>query len=480
MLATNDVSGAGGVSRLTNERPGLPSKVLAGALAALIVLLTLLILPSAQMPLPEVKPFLPMFAATVFITEYLTGYVLYTHYRVLREPFLACLAGAYFFVAVMVSVQILIFPGVFSATGLLGAGPQSAVWLWTLWHGGFPAIVGLALMLRVPFVREHVMMRLPGTGNGTLLMVHAPILAALLAYLAVADGGLLPPLIDGASYQQLVQSPAAPIVIVLATLALVACVVISRLRDLLSVWLAVALVAGLADIVLTLAASSRYSLGWYAGRCMSMVSSSLVLGTLLWETTGLYRRLAQVHAALAESSLHDALTGAFNRGYFMQQFPRDIRHAQRARTPLAMLMIDIDRFKNYNDTYGHLQGDHCLKAVAAAMQAEIHRPDDYLARYGGEEFAVVLPNTDAEGAAHMAENLRKAVESLAIKNGHGDTALITVSVGISVFNPSVDIGTVEETVGRADSALYQAKHRGRNQVVAFSGLAVADASPNAV
>ncbi len=469
------VSDIGGLAR---ERTGLRSKLAAGALAALIVIIGLLILPSARLQLPEVKPFLPMFAATVFITECLTGYVLYTHYRVLREPFLACLAGAYFFVAVMVSVQILIFPGVFSDTGLLGAGPQSAVWLWTLWHGGFPAIVAFALVLRIPFVRNSVILRLPGISNGALLMIHAPILAALFAYLAVANGGVLPPLIDGMSYQQLVQSPAAPTVIVLGATALIACLAISRLRDLLSVWLAVALVAGLADIVLTLAASSRYSLGWYAGRCMSMVSSSLVLGTLLWETTGLYRRLAQVHAALAESSLHDALTGAFNRGYFMQQFPLDIRHSLRARTPLAMLMIDIDRFKNYNDTFGHLQGDICLKAVTEAMQKEIHRPGDYLARYGGEEFAVVLPNTDAEGATYLAENLRHAVEALAIKNGHSGEALITVSVGVSIFNPGVDAGTVEEIVGRADTALYAAKNSGRNRVVPFSRLDVTTAPPN--
>ncbi|MEO7255767.1 MAG: sensor domain-containing diguanylate cyclase [Casimicrobium sp.] len=466
------------IGGLAGERPGVGSKLAAGSLAAVIVIVTLLILPSAKLQLPEVKPFLPMFAVTVFITEYLTGYLLYTHFRVLREPFLACLAGAYFFVAVMVAVQILIFPGVFSDTGLFGAGPQSAVWLWTMWHGGFPAIVALALVLRIPFVRNNAILRLPGVGNGALLMIHAPILAALLAYLAVANGGVLPPLIDGTSYQQLVQSPAAPIVIALGASALIACLAISRLRDLLSLWLAVALVAGLADVVLTLAASSRYSLGWYAGRCMNMLSSSLVLATLLWETTGLYRRLAQVHAALAESSLHDALTGAFNRGYFMQQFPRDIRHSLRARTPLAMLMIDIDRFKNYNDSYGHLQGDHCLKAVTDAMQEEIHRPGDYLARYGGEEFAVVLPNTDAEGATHTAENLRKAVEALAIKNSHSGTVLITVSVGVSVFNPDVDAGTVEEIVGRADTALYAAKNSGRNRVVAFSRLDAASAPSN--
>ncbi len=476
MNSLTDVTRLNDISRRASERPGLRSKLAAGSLAAIIAIVTLIMLPSAKLQLQEIRPFLPMFAVTVFITEYLTGYLLFTHFRVLREPFLACLAGAYFFVAVMVSIQILIFPGVFSETGLLGAGPQSAVWLWTMWHGGFPAIVSLALMLRTPLLRNASKMRLSGGISGTLLMIHAPLVAAALAYLAVANGGLLPPLVNGTSYQQLVQSPAATIVIVINVCALLACFLISRLRDLLSVWLAVALVAGLADVVLTLAASSRYSLGWYAGRCLSMLSSSMVLGTLLWETTGLYRRLAQVHETLAENSLRDALTAAYNRGYFMSQFPSDIRHARRARTPLAMLMIDIDHFKNYNDTFGHLQGDVCLKAVTAAMQNELRRPGDYLARYGGEEFAVVLPNTDINGATHIAENLRKAVATLGLKNGASGPEMVTVSVGLSTFDPATDSGTVDEIVGRADAALYEAKHRGRNRVVAFNLLRGAEAA----
>ena len=133
----------------------------AGSVAALITIATALLLPVSDYALRAVNPFLPMFAMTVFNIEYLTAYLLFTHFRSTREPFFggavrraslfsAAPSGASLFVAVMVAVQLLVFPGVFSATGLLGAGPQSAVWLWVLWHGGYAAIVLMALLLRLP------------------------------------------------------------------------------------------------------------------------------------------------------------------------------------------------------------------------------------------------------------------------------------------------------------------------------------------
>ena len=455
-----------GLNQITRELSVRGSLWVAGSVMALIAIATALLLPISEQPLGDVKPFFPMFATTVFITESLTAYLLFTHFRSTREPFLAALSGSSFFVAVMVAVQLLIFPGVFSATGLLGAGPQSAVWLWVLWHGGYAAFVILALLLRMPQLtrgREAQWSRF-----GFVVKLFAPAVAVLLAYLAVADGGRLPPLIDGASYTKLVQSPTAAVVIALNVLALLACVLITRLRDVLSVWLAVALVASLADVILTLSASSRYSIGWYAARCLSVLSSSTVLGVLVWQTSSLYRQLAIAHRALAERSVHDALTGVYNRGYFNEQFPRDIRRAQREGAPLALLLADVDHFKSFNDKFGHPQGDACLKAIAIAMQKPLHRPADYLARYGGEEFVIVLPLTDAAGALHIADSLLSAVARLNIPSAHAENRPMTISVGLSTFNPETDTHGIDEIVHRADTALYQAKNGGRNAVVAFN------------
>ena len=455
-----------GLNQITRELSVRGSLWAAGSVAALIVIATAALLPVSDRPMGEVKPFLPMFATTVFITEYLTGYLLFTHFRSTREPFLAALSGASFFVAVMVAVQLLVFPGVFSEAGLLGAGPQSAVWLWVLWHGGYAAIVLLALVLRLPKLtrgREAMWSHF-----GLAIMMIAPAVAALLGYLAVADGGRLPPLIDGASYAKLMHSPAAAAVIALNVLALLACVLITRLRDVLSVWLAVALVASLADAILTLSASSRFSVGWYAARCLSVLSASTVLGVLVWQTSSLYRQLAAAHQALGERSVHDALTGVYNRGYFNEQFPRDIRRAQREGAPLALLIADVDHFKRYNDTFGHPQGDACLKAVATAMRTPLHRPGDYLARYGGEEFVIVLPLTDAAGAMHIADALLDAVARLGLPSAQNQGPPVTISIGVCTFNPASDTLGIDEIIHRADTALYQAKRNGRNAAVMFN------------
>ena len=455
-----------GLNQITRELSVRGSLWAAGSVAALIAIATGLLLPVADQPLGEVKPFLPMFATTVFITDYLTAYLLFTHFRSTREPFLAALSGASFFVAVMVAVQLFVFPGVFSPTGLLGAGPQSAVWLWVLWHGGYAAFVLMALVLRLPQLtrgREALWSRF-----GLAVMMIAPVVAALLAYLAVVDGGRLPPLIDGASYTKLVHSLAAVVVIALNLLALLACVLITRLRDVLSVWLAVALVASLADVILTLSAASRFSLGWYAARCLSVLSASTLLGVLVWQTSNLYRQLAIAHRALAERSVHDALTGIYNRGYFNERFPRDVRRAQRERAPLALLIADVDHFKSYNDTFGHPQGDACLRAVANAMQKPLHRPGDYLARYGGEEFVIVLPLTDAAGALHIADSLLSAVARLNMPSAQANDQSVTISIGVSTFDPTTDTHGIDEIIHRADTALYQAKNGGRNSAVVFN------------
>jgi diguanylate cyclase (GGDEF)-like protein len=459
-----------GLNQITRELSVRASIWAAAVVATLIAVATVLLLPISNHPMLEVKPFLPMFATTVFITECLTGYLLFTHFRSTREPFLAALSGASWFVAVMVAVQLLIFPGVFSATGLFAAGSQSAVWLWVLWHGGYATLVLLALLLRLPkATRSHEAI---GSRFGVAMLLIGPIIAALLAYFVVADGRPLPTLIEGTSYARLAYSPSAAAVLALNVLALVACVWITRLRDVLSVWLAVALLASLADVILTLSASSRYSVGWYAARCLSVLSSSTLLGVLVWQTSSLYRQLAIAHRALAERSVHDALTGVYNRGYFNEQFPRDIRRAQRERAPLALLIADIDHFKSYNDTFGHPQGDACLRAIASAMRTPLHRPGDYLARYGGEEFVIVLPLTDAAGALHIADSLLGAVARLNLPSARGADKPVTISIGVSTFNPATDTHGIDEIIHRADTALYQAKNGGRNAVVAFDAQRV--------
>ena len=166
---------------------------------------------------------------------------------------------------------------------------------------------------------------------------------------------------------------------------------------------------------------------------------------------------------LATLAAKDALTGLANRRTFDETLTAEVRRASRAGSPLSLLMLDVDCFKIFNDTYGHQHGDTCLKAVAGALQGAVTRAGDIVARYGGEEFSVILPNTDQGGAAIIAERMRHAVEDLGLEHrGSTAAAVVTVSLGgATAILDSLDAG---ELVKAADAALYGSKRAGRNRL----------------
>jgi diguanylate cyclase (GGDEF)-like protein/PAS domain S-box-containing protein len=169
----------------------------------------------------------------------------------------------------------------------------------------------------------------------------------------------------------------------------------------------------------------------------------------------------------ASMATTDALTGIPNRRAFNQFLDVEWRRAARAHVPISLLLIDVDHFKRYNDIYGHLAGDHCLKQIAQAIRAIVHRSSDHLARYGGEEFSVILPNTDIAGTKKIAEHIRKTVEECHIPH-HGNSHLVvTLSIGCATQIPRLDLPSAS-LVERADNALYLAKSSGRNRVASES------------
>ncbi len=177
--------------------------------------------------------------------------------------------------------------------------------------------------------------------------------------------------------------------------------------------------------------------------------------------------LSEIEAAreeLQRISFQDGLTGVANRRYFDDQAGLELRRAAREQRPLAVIMADIDYFKFFNDTYGHLAGDDCLRQVAQALAGRLKRPGDFLARYGGEEFVAVLPGADLDGAASLAEEMRQAVENLEIAHAQGASGgRVTVSLGVAAWTPAGG-DQLEPLVKAADQALYQAKQAGRNRV----------------
>jgi diguanylate cyclase (GGDEF)-like protein len=159
----------------------------------------------------------------------------------------------------------------------------------------------------------------------------------------------------------------------------------------------------------------------------------------------------------------DALTGIYNRRFFDQSLERVIKTLSRLNGLLSVMMIDIDFFKKYNDTYGHDEGDTCLKLVANALAGSVCRADDFAARYGGEEFVIVMPNTGEAGAKIVAEKLMKNIEELNIVHEGNDAAsFVTVSIGITSGNASIDSDRFNY-IRKADQMLYESKRNGRNK-----------------
>lgn len=177
--------------------------------------------------------------------------------------------------------------------------------------------------------------------------------------------------------------------------------------------------------------------------------------------------LKQLRDRLKAQTLVDGLTGLANRRRFDEQLKMEWSRAQRHGKPLSLIMIDIDHFKRYNDRYGHLQGDDCLKAVAATLRGGARRLSDLVARWGGEEFACLLPETQGAQAAVIAGEMRQAVQDLQLKHeDSGTSPLVSVSLGLSVRIPQAK-DTVETFIQEADKALYLAKRSGRNRLVVF-------------
>jgi diguanylate cyclase (GGDEF)-like protein len=182
-------------------------------------------------------------------------------------------------------------------------------------------------------------------------------------------------------------------------------------------------------------------------------------------------QLEEVNRRLEALAGQDGLTGLANRRTFDDALAREHRRAGRDRTRLAMIMIDVDRFKAFNDRYGHPAGDDALRRVSRAIESTLRRPGDVAARYGGEEFAVLLPGADESAGAIIADRIRRAVLDLAIEHDESPAGVVTISAGVASVAPGAFDSSLAALVADADRALYRAKANGRNAIVYASALA---------
>lgn len=197
------------------------------------------------------------------------------------------------------------------------------------------------------------------------------------------------------------------------------------------------------------------------GFVTALLCSAVVGLTFLFQSE--LKRRTKAETKLRRIARTDDLTGLPNRRAFRENFERDWRQAIRTNTPLSLLYIDVDWFKNFNDRYGHGRGDEVLRAIASTIDANVRRPRDSASRLGGEEFAVVLPDTDLAGARIIAESIRQAIFSLGVLHEGSPYGIVTISIGMATTHPSPQSGRADLQEA-SDRALYIAKAAGRNCV----------------
>jgi diguanylate cyclase (GGDEF)-like protein len=176
-------------------------------------------------------------------------------------------------------------------------------------------------------------------------------------------------------------------------------------------------------------------------------------------------KLSEAHDVLKELTTIDPVTGIRNRHFFDDTYEQEWRRALRQKYDISLLLLDIDHFKNVNDTYGHLVGDECLAAVAQSIDSMLQRPSDVVARYGGEEFIVILPYVSLDNARHLAEQVCSGLAKR-VFNAEGNNINVTVSIGISSGVPDEN-SRPRDLISQADEALYRAKSTGRNKVCVY-------------
>ena len=194
-----------------------------------------------------------------------------------------------------------------------------------------------------------------------------------------------------------------------------------------------------------------------------LVVFGLIVLNQLRQRMVMERELHHAHQAMRDMALTDSLTGLGNRRRLDTALIDEIRLAKRQGSSLALVMLDVDYFKRYNDRYGHAAGDDCLSAVGGAILQAVKRPGDLAVRYGGEEFTVLLPNTDSAGAKQVTQDILEAIRSLNIEHSEHPLGKVTASAGITTSQPSIEEVTPTTLLQSADAQLYSAKQRGRNR-----------------
>lgn len=416
----------------------------------------LLVTPVASVQLTASEGLYAMLLAAAMTAMAITALVLFVRSRARRSRPMMVLALGFVYATLTLLPYALLYPGMVPGlAAAIGAGATATSYLWSLWQIGL-----LVSLLAYQWLRMAERTEPAGSARGMRVIIA---LVAMYVVLTPAAIWLaLPPTAQTAGFTPAFFTFIAPVISLMAAATIVETFRSRSRVNLVDAWIAVVAFGVLIEIYLAVVGQTRFTIGWYVGRVVLLAATSGMLAVLLLQAARVYTELI-ARAAVLEGEAHtDTLTGLPNRRRFDEEFARAFGSAIRRSSPLGIAIIDIDRFKDYNDAFGHQAGDDALRRIAEAIAESVERSGDFAARYGGEEFVVILEDTTLGGAAGVAERIRNAVLDARIPAPGG--GVLSVSVGVAARLPG---SSGEALLGQADAALYAAKNAGRNRVATW-------------
>jgi diguanylate cyclase (GGDEF)-like protein len=431
--------------------------------AILLAIASCAVTPVANVALPQAYALFAMLQSAAIMSTAITALLLLAEATTLRLLPNAVLGAGFAFAGATMLPYTLLYAGLFPGFAqAIGAAPTAPEYLWFFWQAGL-----LAAVLVYQRLRRVANLGPRAQALGRIAIAGLAVAYFVLTPIAVWIPGLPVGFADG-HWTPVFWLFMAPVLLLLA--GAIVCERIARRgrASTLDAWVAIVAANVVAEVYLTAIGGVPFTVGWYASRIVVVFTASVVLAVQLARATRTYAELIERAEVLQGEAYTDMLTGLPNRRRFDEEFARAFGSSLRRSSPLSIALIDIDRFKQYNDHFGHQAGDEALRRIAAAIAESVGRSGDVAARYGGEEFVVILEETTRSGAVGVGERIRNAVLAAGIPAPSGRP--LSVSVGVAARLPG---STAEELLRQADSALYEAKNAGRNRVISWRSTTIA-------
>jgi len=437
-------------------------RLLAFAIGTAVVLIALTAAPVSGVRSSATVAFLPAVGAVALFAQLLTALLLYNQYRASRYSPIFFLSLAYASSGILLVPYLLTFPRIFASGGLLGAGPQTAAWLYFAWHFQF-----VALVLVYVYFERYATLKLftPERERVAITNVAWAVGVATVAIVVVTTRyhEYLPQIVNGSHATALSSQLLVPGLLGLYGLGLLVLAMETRLRGVAQLCIGMVLIASFFEVLIgNVVASEKFTTGWYIAWAEWIIAATVFLCVLLYHVYQLMLELAASNRVLLKQAMGDDLTGLLNRRGFNAHLEEQWHRCRRKKEPLCLLIIDVDEFKKFNDRFGHPAGDAALVSVADVLRSHIRNMSDSASRLGGEEFGVILGETDEPGGLAVSERIRRGVERLQIPQAPGSGhPYITISIGLAAVEDEFGVSAADLTM-LADQALYAAKAAGRN------------------